>query len=109
MLADGGSLPMMIFKRQQQAVKRQLACKDETSGHECNERTELLVFGAVYASCDACMLSSRAQGCAQAEAASDAGGSDSYAASRMRDAQSVGFGDDSDLEERPGTPESQQY
>ena len=30
--------------------------------------------------------------------------SDSDAASQMDDAQSVGFGNDSDLDERPGTP-----
>ena len=45
----------------------------------------------------------------QAEAAAESGQSDSDAESRMSDAQSAGFGDDGELDERPGTPESQRF
>ena len=45
----------------------------------------------------------------QAEAAAESDKSGSDTESRMSDAQSAGFGDDSDADECPGTPESQQY
>jgi len=47
--------------------------------------------------------------CMQAEAAAALGTTDSEAESRMSDAQSEGFGDDGELDERPGTPESQRF